>query len=688
MNVPSCELRKFFRYDGTNVRFMLTTDPFFGDRPIGNHPPGVGRHPPGIGRHGPAWSKWRAYIALKAWKKAITDDPKGILKTWVGKDVCKYEGVFCSPPEDPDLQYLEVVAGIDLNDADLKGTLVPELGLLREIGIFHLNSNRFSGEVPDSFRYMKTLFELDLSNNQLSGSFPLVVLDIPNLVYLDIRFNEFFGKLPRELFSKPTLDAIFVNNCNFEGDIPDNFGESPVSAVVLANNRFDGSIPSSIRNMSNTLNEIVALGNNFHGTLPSEIGSLKNVNLFDYSANYISGGLPTSIKNMRDLEVFDMSRNYLAGTVTAELCGLNNLTAVALDYNYFKGVDPTCARLGDILSLVGNCVPGAPGQKDEATCAQFYGLTPPRTPSNPTPSNPPRSSSPPPPTPSNPPRSPSPPPPSPSSPPPSPSQPPPSPPPPSPSPPPPSPSPPPPSPSPPPPPVVSPPPPPVISPPPPPPYISPAPQPDTECPEGYEPGKKSGTCFMLVKEPQTWAEAEYYCRQHSDGHLAAPADWDELRDLGKLCYKSNRTVFRDENNPWGLGCYLGGRRPYTLEPETNGWNYPGYPCIEFNQSFWNHGEPNNLGGQEGCLTIKFESKEQARDKSKLPYMLNDLRCDVQLPFICSLTRCEDGCDNSNTCKTLGDDGAECHSDASAAVGYSCDCSNGYSWDESGTCVPE
>ncbi|OMO87339.1 leucine-rich repeat extensin-like protein 4-like protein [Corchorus olitorius] len=34
-----------------------------------------------------------AYTALQAWKSAISDDLLGILKTWVGSDVCKLAGV-------------------------------------------------------------------------------------------------------------------------------------------------------------------------------------------------------------------------------------------------------------------------------------------------------------------------------------------------------------------------------------------------------------------------------------------------------------------------------------------------------------------------------------------------------------------------------------------------------------------
>jgi hypothetical protein len=619
------------------VYVVLVPDDDPGFTKGGGHPPGVGHHPPGVGRHGPAWSKWRAFKALQAWKKAITDDPEGITATWVGPDVCSYEGVFCSPPLDPELSYLEVVSGIDLNGGNLKGTLVPDLGLLTEIALFHLNSNRFYGTIPDSFKYLKTLFELDLSNNHFSGPFPEVTLDIPNLSYLDVRFNKFYGTLPRGLFSKP-LDAIFVNNNFFVGALPDTFGGSNSSAIVLANNNLNGKIPESISNLNTTLQEIVALNNDFYGGLPSDIGALNEVTLFDYSDNRISGGLPSSIRDMASLETFVMSKNKLSGTVTAELCSLHNLASVILDDNYFVGVDASCARLGDILSLKGNCVSGKSGQKSSATCAAFYsppGSPSPHTPTPPTPSHPPPVSSPPPPVLSPPP------------------------------------------------PVSSPPPPPVSSPPPPPPVSSPP----GGCPEGYKAGRKSGTCFMLVKEPKKWNEAEFYCQSQSNGHLAAAADWDELKDLGRLCYWSNETIYGDAENPLGLGCYLGGRRPYTISPTTKGWNYPLTPCVVFNQSFWNYGEPNNLGGYEGCLTVKFESRAQAQDPAKLPYMFNDLSCDVYLPFICALQTCEEvGCELPETCKSLGDSEAKCFSNGSSPVGYDCGCGESYVPDGSGTCI--
>ncbi|ERN12624.1 hypothetical protein AMTR_s00025p00231840 [Amborella trichopoda] len=120
----------------------------------------------------------RAYYALQTWKKfAIFSDPFNQTGNWIGPDVCHYNGVFCAPS--PSDSSLNVVAGIDLNHADIAGYLPPELGLLSDLALFHINSNRFCGVVPPTFKRMKLLFELDLSNNRFVGHFPAVVLKLP-----------------------------------------------------------------------------------------------------------------------------------------------------------------------------------------------------------------------------------------------------------------------------------------------------------------------------------------------------------------------------------------------------------------------------------------------------------------------------------------------------------------------------
>lgn len=90
----------------------------------------------------------RAYIALQAWKKVIYSDPMNTANNWVGSNVYAYIGVFCARAlDDPKIN---IVAGIDLNHADIVGYLPPELWLLTDLALFHINSNRFCGVIPKS----------------------------------------------------------------------------------------------------------------------------------------------------------------------------------------------------------------------------------------------------------------------------------------------------------------------------------------------------------------------------------------------------------------------------------------------------------------------------------------------------------------------------------------------------------
>ncbi|RVX11068.1 Leucine-rich repeat extensin-like protein 4 [Vitis vinifera] len=227
-----------------------------------------------------------AYIALQAWKQAILSDPLNLTLNWVGSNVCNYTGVYCA--QAPDNSSIRTVAGIDLNHGDIAGYLPEELGLLTDLALFHINSNRFCGTVPHKFAKLKILFELDLSNNRFAGKFPEVVLHLPTLKFLDLRFNEFEGTVPKELFDKD-LDAIFINHNRFAFDLPDNFGNSPVSVIVVANNKLHGCVPASLGNMADTLNEIILMNNQFRSCLPVEIGLLKNLTCVGCQLQWIVG---------------------------------------------------------------------------------------------------------------------------------------------------------------------------------------------------------------------------------------------------------------------------------------------------------------------------------------------------------------------------------------------------------------
>ncbi|PSS20833.1 Leucine-rich repeat extensin-like protein [Actinidia chinensis var. chinensis] len=317
-----------------------------------------------------------AYLALQKWKSSITEDPSGILNTWVGSNVCSYKGVFCTDSQDELGDPTgPVIAGIDLNHANLKGILVKELSLLTDMSLLHLNSNRFTGTIPYSFKDLSSLTELDLSNNQFSGPFPTQVLFAPNLLYLDLRFNNFSGPVPQQLFNKQ-LDAIFLNNNQFDGKIPSNLGNSPASVINLANNKFSGEIPFSFGYMGPRLKEILFLNNQLTGCVPEGVGLWQDLQVLDLSFNSLFGHLPDSISCLTEVEVLNFGHNKLSGFLPDLVCSLKNLMNLTVSYNFFSGFSQECSKLyfrnaGFDFAL--NCIPGRDMQRPEPECSAVPG---------------------------------------------------------------------------------------------------------------------------------------------------------------------------------------------------------------------------------------------------------------------------------------------------------------------------
>ncbi|KAJ4845603.1 hypothetical protein Tsubulata_005735 [Turnera subulata] len=311
----------------------------------------------------------QAYIALQAWKRVIYSDPLNFIANWVGTDVCSYSGIYCTAsPHDPKIQ---VVAGIDLNSADIAGFLPDELGLLTDLALIHLNSNRFCGIIPQSIENLTLLYELDLSNNRFVGPFPSPVLSLPMLNYLDLRYNEFEGPLPPQLFQKK-LDAIFVNNNRFTNSVPAVLSGSTASVVVIANNNFQGCLPPSIANFADTLEELLITNTNLTGCLPPEVGYLYKLRVLDVSRNDILGPIPYSLAGLAHLEILNLGHNRLTGVVPQGVCILPNLGNLTVSYNYFCEEEGICmnmtARGGIKYDDRRNCLPEKPLQRSEQEC--------------------------------------------------------------------------------------------------------------------------------------------------------------------------------------------------------------------------------------------------------------------------------------------------------------------------------
>ncbi|KAL0332198.1 UNVERIFIED_CONTAM: hypothetical protein Scaly_2121300 [Sesamum calycinum] len=318
----------------------------------------------------------RAVKVIERFRRTITEDPFNITKTWNGR-ICKdkhaYRGFLCDTTISDNKTR---VALVKFNGFRFKGKplkLANFLDGLKDLIVFHANTNFFTGQVPSGISKIPSLFEFDLSNNRLSGGFPRAVLAAINLTFLDLRFNQLTGELPPEVFTLD-LDVLYLNNNQFDGNIPENLGKTPVRYLTFANNKFTGRIPKSIGQTSNTLLEVLFQNNQLSGCLPPEIGSLKNATVFDASANRLTGPIPHSFGCLKNMLFLNMSYNQLYGAVPEPLCNIGSLVELTLKFNYFTQVGPKCRKLimSKKLDISMNCILDLPSQRSPAECEAFF----------------------------------------------------------------------------------------------------------------------------------------------------------------------------------------------------------------------------------------------------------------------------------------------------------------------------
>ena len=182
------------------------------------------------------------------------------------------------------------VAGLNLNENRLIGTIPPELGDLANLQWLYLGGNQLTGQIPFSLGGLANLRELSLWENQLTGQIP-----------------SFLGNL-----------------ANLQG-------------LYLDGNQLSGQIPSSLGNLAN-LQGLYLGGNQLTGQIPPSMGSLANLQELDLSYNQLSGMIPAELGNLADLEVLFMSGNQLTGCIPVGIADVANNDFSELGLPFCGGV--------------------------------------------------------------------------------------------------------------------------------------------------------------------------------------------------------------------------------------------------------------------------------------------------------------------------------------------------------------
>ncbi|KAJ9170493.1 hypothetical protein P3X46_018598 [Hevea brasiliensis] len=260
------------------------------------------------------------------------------------------------------LSNLTTLRQFDVSQNNLTGNLLENISALR-LQSLNLNDNHFNGEIPQVLALNPNLSELKLFNNSFTGKLPANLGRYSDLEDFDVSTNDFTGELPQYLCHKKKLQRLvaFVNR--FSGSLPETLSEcsslnyvrvadnelsGPVpnklwglntSRLELSNNKFEGSISSSISG-ARGLSGLLINGNKFSGKLPAEICELPEVIEINLSSNQFVGELPSCITELKKLQKLNMQENMFSGEIPSSVSSWTDLTEFNLSRNRLSGEIP------------------------------------------------------------------------------------------------------------------------------------------------------------------------------------------------------------------------------------------------------------------------------------------------------------------------------------------------------------
>jgi Leucine-rich repeat (LRR) protein len=270
------------------------------------------------------------------------------------------------------------IESLALGANQFHGTIPPSISNLSSLILLELGWNSFSGRVPTTLGRLKDLVHINLSVNELEADdregweFLTELANCSQLQILIIGANSFRGKLPSSVTNLSiTLQNLGLGDNMISGFIPPNIGNLiGLKILTMENTSISGVIPESIGQLEN-INELYLYNTRLSGLIPSSLGNLTQLNELHLYDCYLEGPIPSSLGNLKDLFYLDLSANRLNGSIPREVLNLPTLSyCFNLSYNFLSGSLPTevgsLAKLnqlvlsrnqlsGNIPESIGNC---------------------------------------------------------------------------------------------------------------------------------------------------------------------------------------------------------------------------------------------------------------------------------------------------------------------------------------------
>ncbi|XP_015059708.2 LRR receptor-like serine/threonine-protein kinase FLS2 isoform X1 [Solanum pennellii] len=269
---------------------------------------------------------------------------------------------------------------LNLAENNFTGRLPAEVGSIN-LKKLNVHGNHLSGVIPSEVFNISTLQILDLNRNRLTGTLPSGLgLQFPNLQELYLGENELTGSIPSSISNASQLATIYMSLNSFTGSIPNlgnlrllkrlflaenNLTEGTskgelkflsyltncrhLETVDVSLNQLNGVLPSSLGNLSASLQIFSAFGSKIKGTIPVGVGNLTSLTGMYLDSNELTGVIPNTIGKLRNLERIYLEYNRLEGHLPTDICQLSKLGDIYISHNMIRGAIPAC--FGELKSL-------------------------------------------------------------------------------------------------------------------------------------------------------------------------------------------------------------------------------------------------------------------------------------------------------------------------------------------------
>ncbi|XP_074336284.1 uncharacterized protein LOC141673438 [Apium graveolens] len=247
---------------------------------------------------------------------------------------------------------------IVLSVNNLHGVIPPPLYNISTLNLIGLDNNKFEGAFPANFGFTLPLLQSFFAGwNGFSGQLPQSIANASNLVLFDIVQNNIIGPVPINFGCLSDLQVLNLG-ANQLGDNqqPDDLSFfsslvncSRLTELSLFKNGLRGKLPSSIVNLSATIEMLDLFGNQIHGSIPREIGKLVNMTVLSLFNNSLTGIIPESVGELSRLGLLYWDGKNISGVIPTSISNNTQLVVLAIQYNRLQGNIP--AGLFNISTL-------------------------------------------------------------------------------------------------------------------------------------------------------------------------------------------------------------------------------------------------------------------------------------------------------------------------------------------------